>query len=90
LITPNDGFLNCTVKVADSPGARLDTPGTVEYGNPPKLPVPFANVTPLVSPTRTTWKGPLIVAVLTFVMVIVPLNVWFTRLKASPDPVAET
>jgi hypothetical protein len=83
LIVVKKGLSNCTLTVADWPGARLATPptmGIVRYGDPEKSPVAFASVTPAVSPVKTIWKGPLIAPLLMFVMVTVPLKVRVTRL----------
>ena len=68
-------FLNRTFTVADWPGAKLPTFGTVMYGHPPKLPVAFASVTPDVSELRTSWNGPTIVLLLIFLIATVPLKV---------------
>jgi hypothetical protein len=61
-----EGSLNCTFRVAESPGARLFSPVTVMYGLPEKLPLAFKRVTPLVSPDNTISNGPAIVLALVF------------------------
>ena len=88
LIFADDGLLNCTFTIADWLGARLAA-GTVRKGLPPKVPVAFTSVTPLVSDVNTIWNGPLIVDPLILVRVTVPLNVLVTRLNARPDAVTE-
>ena len=40
-----EGVLNWTLTVADWPGARLATAGTVMYGVPDRSPVAFTSVT---------------------------------------------
>ncbi len=89
LILAIAGSLNCTLMVADWPGASVEMPGAVRNGDPLKLPVAPTNVTPLVSELNTIWNGPLIVTlvVVVFVMVTVPLNVRVARLNTSPDAV---
>ena len=79
LMVTFDGFLNCTLTVADWPGARLATE-TVTYGAPDTLPEAFTSVTPDGIPLNTIWKGPAIGLLLMFLMVTVPLKVWLTRL----------
>jgi hypothetical protein len=81
------GFLNRTLALADCPGERVATFGTVTNGHPPKLPTEFARVAPAVNESRTIWKGPVSVLLLTFVIVTVPLNVAVARLYDKPDAV---
>ena len=85
-----EGFLNCTLTVTDWPGARLAMVGTVRYGVPERLAVAFTSVTLAGIPVKRICKGPLIVLLLTFLMVTVPLKVWFTLLKANPEAVVVT
>ena len=81
LIVAFDGFLNCTLTVADWLGASVETAGTVRYGVVPKrLLVAFATVTPAGRPMKRICSGPLIALPLIFVRVTVPLKVWLTRL----------
>ena len=79
-MTAFEGFLNCTLTVADCPGARVATAGTVRYGVPERLPLAFTSVTPAGIPKKTICKAPLIALLLILLMVTVPLKVWLTRL----------
>ena len=73
------GFLNCTKTVADSPGARLVTAGTVMYGDALNVPVAFNKVTPSGNEVKTIWKlvGVLIVFSLMFVIFVSALKISF-------------
>jgi hypothetical protein len=68
LIFADDGLLNCTLTVADWPGARLAAAGTVRKGLPPNVPVGLTSATPLVNDVNTIWNGPLIAEPLILVM----------------------
>ena len=70
-----EGFVNWRFTDADCPGARLPTADTVMNGHPPKVLVAFASVTPDVRESKTTWNGPSIELLLTFVIVTVPWKV---------------
>ena len=78
--TALEGFLNCTLTVADWPGARLAMAGTVMYGVLERLAVAFVSVTPTGVPKKTICNGPLTALLLIFLTVTVPLNVWLNRL----------